>query len=344
MNGKENRKNLRDLFIEKGQKNGKLISVILPVYNEEASLPAVLEELFQYLGTNLSGYLFEITFVDDRSTDGSFNLIKSWSEKSPANVKISVCRLARNSGSHVAITAGLNISRGSFTIIMASDGQDPAEVIGKLISEWEAGHDVVLAARSVNLDKGIVGRYLSQMAWKIMVWSTRIPIPEKGCDLLGMDRRVLDAFNRMDERNTTFIFRIFSLGYRQKQIEYVKRARFGGKSSWNLWKKIAIMLDAITGYSSRPLKLITNFGLLIFVVLVLRWFYVVFKIYVLGQPADDLTIILNTIFTSLSVVILLLGVIGDYIWRILDETRKRPVYEISDTDGRIFDDAEISDV
>jgi|GEM_PF-550361 len=341
MNGNTTSADISNLLQAASRPKGKLISVVLPVYNEQEALPIVLKELFDYLATSLASYQFEITFIDDRSKDHSFEVIREWSKKSPDNVRVTVCRLARNSGSHVAIQAGINISRGDFTIVMASDGQDPASIIGELIGHWENGEDLVLAARQVNLDKGVVQRAFSRMAWKIMSWTTLIPIPKNGCDLLGMDRRVRDAFNRMDERNTTFIFRLFSLGFRQKEIEYVKRERAGGRTSWNFWKKIAIMMDAITGYSSRPLKLITNFGLFIFVLLVLRWIYVVVDIYILGNEADDLTIILNTIFTSLSVVILILGMIGDYIWRILDETRKRPVYEISDVEGAVFNPHEL---
>jgi dolichol-phosphate mannosyltransferase len=219
---------------------------------------------------------------------------------------------------------------------MASDGQDPPEVIGDLIREWENGNDLVLASRLDNLDHSYLENFFSKMAWKLMNWSTKINMPKNGCDLLGLDNKVLQSFNKMDERNTTFIFRILSLGYRQKEISYIKRARIAGKSKWTFLKKITIIVDAITGYSSRPLRLITKFGLLIFFILVLRWFYVIFNIIILHQSPTELTIILNTIFTSLGLQIFLLGVIGDYIWRILDETRKRPLYEISDINGQIF--------
>lgn len=318
------------------RKKGRLISVILPVFNEEDALPAVLDELFAYARTDLPDYTLEVMFIDDASRDQSSRVILERRALAPPNVRVSVCRLARNSGGHVAITAGLNLARGDFTILMASDGQDPPAVIGQLIAGWREGFNVVLAARSTNLDQTPFRRGFSWMAWKIMGWSTGLAVPEKGCDMLGIDRCALDAFNRMDERNTTFIFRIFSLGFRRKQIDYVKRARMGGRSSWNFRKKIHILLDAMTGYSSRPLKMITTMGMAIFVVLVFRWLHVVFKIYVLGHAAADLTIILNTIFTSLAVVVLLLGMIGDYLWRILDETRKRPLYEIEDFKGDLF--------
>jgi glycosyltransferase involved in cell wall biosynthesis len=330
-------KDIQQLFQQRKQGRGNLISVVLPVYNEQECLPEVVRELTSYFSEHQANYRFEITFVDDRSTDGSFGLLKELSKNTPSNVKLSVLRLAKNSGSHIATTAGLNISRGDFTVIMASDGQDPASVIGDLIRHWEEGHDMVLAAREKNLDHGFVDKLFSDLAWKVMIWSTKVPMPDKGCDVLGMDRKVLEAFNRMDERNTTFVFRIFSLGFSKKEITYVKRDRIAGKSKWNFFRKISIMLDAITGYSSRPLKLITNFGLGIFIVLMLRWVWVIIRTYVFGVPPTDLTIILNTIFTSLGLVILLLGLIGDYIWRILDETRKRPLYEFSEVEGEIFD-------
>jgi polyisoprenyl-phosphate glycosyltransferase len=329
--------NIKDLITSKQNTRSNLISIILPVYNEEKSLSFVVEELNTYLSLSHQKYNFEITFVDDRSTDNSFQLIKRLAQNSPSNVKISVVRLAKNSGSHIAITAGLNIARGEFIILMASDGQDPAEVIGSLIEEWENENDLILASRSDNLDQGWISKMLSKIAWKLMIWSTKIKMPEKGCDLLGMDKKVLNAFNRMNERNTTFIFRILSLGFTQKEIQYTKRARFAGKSNWTFIKKLSIMLDAITGYSSRPLRLINRIGLYIFIILVFRWFYVIFNIYILDIKPTELTIILNTIFSSLSIVIILLGVIGDYLWRVLDESRKRPLYEIQEADGQTFE-------
>ncbi len=333
------RTDISKLFEDKKKQRGNLVSVILPLYNEELSLPFVLDELYQYLST-LNNYRFEITFIDDCSKDNSYETVKKLSYQSPANVKVSVARLSKNSGSHIAITAGLNIARGNFTVIMASDGQDPAAIIGDLISEWEKGSELVLASRNDNLDHGFIAKWFSSMAWKLMNWSTNVKMPAKGCDLLGFDSKVLKAFNKMDERNTTFIFRILSLGFRQKEIEYVKRARVAGTSNWTFFKKLAIIADAISGFSSRPLKMITHFGLGIFTILILRWIVVVFKIYILKEDPSDLTIILNTIFTSLALQILLLGFIGDYIWRILDEARKRPQYEISEIDGHIFETTE----
>ena len=331
------KEDLAFLFDIKSKNKGNLISIILPLYNEAESLPFVLNELNVFLSQNLPQYNFEITFVDDCSKDDSYSIIKEYSKNEIVNIKYSVVQLSKNSGSHIAITAGLNISRGDFTIIMASDGQDPADVIYSLIKEWENGYDLVLASRNDTLDHGILSKLFSKIAWKLMNWSTNIKMPDAGCDLLGMDRIVLNSFNKMDERNTTFIFRILSLGFKQKEIQYIKRARVGGKSNWTFWMKLSIMVDAITGFSSRPLKLITNLGILLVVILFIRWFYVVFKIYFFHEKPSELTIILNTIFSALSVQVLLLGVIGDYIWRILDETRKRPIYDIRIIDGKIFE-------
>jgi glycosyltransferase involved in cell wall biosynthesis len=328
---------ISNIIQQKLKAKGNLISVVLPVFNEIENLQQVVEELYNYLINEQQLYNFEITFIDDRSTDGSFELLSKLANQYSGNVRISVVRLAKNSGSHIAITAGLNISRGDFTVIMASDGQDPPEVIGDLIVEWEKGNELVLASRLDNLDHSYAENFFSKMAWKLMNWSTKINMPKNGCDLLGLDNKVLRSFNKMDERNTTFIFRILSLGYRQKEITYIKRARIAGISKWTFLQKMAIMIDAITGYSSRPLRLITKFGLLIFLILIFRWVFVAFKIYILHEKPSELTIVVNTIFTSLGLQILLLGVIGDYIWRILDETRKRPLYEISDAEGKVFD-------
>jgi glycosyltransferase involved in cell wall biosynthesis len=328
-------KNLASFFELKNTPKGNLISIILPLYNEEGSIEIVLDELYKYLTG--SKYRFEITFIDDFSTDSSFKKVVEQSKKAPVNIKVSIARLAKNSGSHVAITAGLNIAQGNFIIIMASDGQDPASVVGQLITEWENGNELVLASRIDNLDHSFISNFFSNCAWRLMNWSTNLNMPKKGCDLLGLDKKVLDAFNKMDERNTTFIFRIFSLGYKQKEIEYVKRARVAGKSNWTFLKKLSIMADAISGFSSRPLKLIINFGVVVFLLLIARWMVVIFKIYFLNESPSELSVILNTVLTALAIQVLILGFIGDYIWRILDETRKRPLYEISEVDGQIFE-------
>lgn len=330
-------------LIQKGLvKRGKLISIVLPIYNEEDSLPKLIEEFFSYLPSFLPEYLFEITFIDDCSKDSSFEIVTTFAKASPKNIKLSIVQLSKNSGSHIAISAGINISRGDFVVIMASDGQDPVSIIKTLIDRWQSGNELILASREDNLGQGFFSKRISKTAWKLMNWSTNINMPEKGCDLLGMDRLVVDAFNRLDERNTTFIFQILSLGFKQTEVQYVKRARFGGKSKWTIFKKIAILLDAISGFSSRPLKLITNFGLLIFLILLFRWFYVVFDIYILGNEPTELTIILNSLFSALAIVVLLIGMVGDYIWRILDESRKRPIYEFRRIEGEVFDDSLIS--
>ena len=315
-----------------------LISIILPLYNEEDSIGFVLDELYEFIRNFNQKYKFEITFIDDCSEDKSVENILLKSDDSPFNAKVSIAKLSKNSGSHLAITAGLNISRGDLVIIMASDGQDPPDLIEKFIRLWENGEKLILASREKNLDQSFFSRKLSKWAWKIMNWSTKINMPASGCDVLAIDRKIVDSFNMMDERNTTFIFRLLSLGYSYVDFSYIKRERYAGESKWNFIKKVSILFDAITGFSNRPLRLITKFGLMIFVILVFRWLYIFFKVYIFGEPTTDLLIIVNTILTATSVVVLLLGMIGDYIWRILDETRKRPIYEIEKVEGEIFED------
>lgn len=326
------------LLIKEKKEKGKLISIILPVFNEEENIEFMINGLSHYLSQELPMYKFEVLFVDDCSTDNSFQLINQLSGKTHENVRFAAVRLAKNSGSHIAITAGLNLARGNFTMIMASDGQDPFQIVGELVAEWENGYDLVLAARQHNLGKDFIGNLFSLIAWRLMNWATKIKVPRKGCDLLGLDEKVLKAFNQIDERNTTFIYRILSLGFKQKEIEYVKLARHAGKTKWNTIKKFAIIIDAVKGYSSRPLKIITNIGYLAATVLILRWIFVMYKIYVLKKEPIELEIILNSLFTGLAVQVLILGFIGDYIWRILDETRKRPIYNICETIGHIFED------
>jgi len=326
---------LESLLEEYKKENGNLITIILPVFNEIECLPFVVPEIINYLNTQQQKYFWQLIFVDDCSTDNSYQYLSKIAETVYDKVKIITFKLSKNSGSHIAISAGLKFSNGDFTIIMASDGQDPVEVIGELISQWENKFDFVIAARKNNLDHNELNLWLSNTAWKLMNWFTKINMPQGGCDMLGIDKKVLFAFNKMDERNTTFIYRLLSLGFDQKVLYYSKKERIAGKSKWTLIKKIKIIIDVITSHSSRPLRLITKFSLIITFILLLRWLFVIINVFILGGKVTDLEVILNTIFTTTAFIMMTLSAIGDYIWRILDEARKRPQFEISKIAGNI---------
>lgn len=328
---------IKSLLEKHKQPKGNLVSILLPVFNEEEALPKVFEEFYDYLPKHLSEYRFEITFIDDCSSDSSYQVILEHAAKAPSNVRVNVCKLAKNSGSHVAITAALNICRGDFVVIMASDGQDPVALIKELLQEWHSGNEMILALREENQGQSKMRQKVSQLSWRLMNWATRIDMDYRGCDVLGLDKQVVEAFNRMNERNTTFIFRVLSLGFTRSQILYTKRGRAGGSSKWTFMKKVAVFVDAIAGFSDRPIRLISKLGIAFFFILLMRWVYVMIKYYILGEEPSDLNIILNTIFTTVAIQVLLIGVIGDYIWRILDESRKRPLYDFSKKDGDTFD-------
>jgi len=127
---------LEELLQDYSKKDGKIIAIVIPVFNEDKCLPLVVPDIINYLNENQAKYLWQLIFVDDCSTDSSYGYLKKCAEDISQNVKIVACRLAKNSGSHIAISAGLNYSNGDFTIVMASDGQDPPEMIGNLVSEW----------------------------------------------------------------------------------------------------------------------------------------------------------------------------------------------------------------
>ena len=314
----------------KGAQSNKCISVVIPVYNEDESVLFVLDDLVEVFERFEDLYRFEIVFVDDCSTDSSVEMIQSRVSMLPEDFTVRIVKLCRNSGSHIAISAGLSVAKGDLIVIMASDGQDPAAVINEFVLEWLNGNVLILASRSDNLGQGFLSKLVSRIAWRIMNWCTNLEMPANGCDMLAMDKRVAKSYNSLKERNTTFVFKLLALGFKFKECTYVKRNRFGGKSKWNFYSKLSIMIDAITGFTNRPLRLIAKCGILVFVVMVLRWLIIVYKVYVLGQIPSELSIVLNTVLVVFSIIVLLLAFIGDYVWRILDETRQRPEFEIEE--------------
>jgi len=299
------------------------ISIITPAFNEEKNLPIFynkIKDIFKKIKFD-----YEWIIIDDHSTDSSFDVIKKLSKKDKRVIGL---RLSKNLGSHKAITAGINVSKGKCAIIMASDLQHPPESIPILLDRWESGYQVIWAVRNKRKDDSIMRKLTTRIFYSTLIHLVGLKnISPTGSDFLLIDRKVIQALKLFNESN----FNIFSLlswmGFKQINVEYIKKNRIYGQSGWTLNKDIKLFLDSIISFSYFPIRLMTYAGMGI------AFFGFVYALYVLkdalaGKPIEG--------WSSLMIVILILGgfqlimsgVLGEYLWRTLDESKKRPLYMI----------------
>lgn len=302
----------------------KSVSVIIPIYNEEENLLLLRERLLNVF-EKIDGRRFKILFVDDHSTDKTPELLRSFAKE---DSRISWIRLSRNSGSHSACAAGLDHANSDITIIMAADLQDPPELILDLLKKYDEGYQLVWAVRHSRKGESYFTLITSRIFYWLMNRFTELQLPPKGTDVLLADQCVVNSFRQVSERNLS-LFAIFSwLGFRQASISYEKKARNAGKSKWGIKRKVILAIDSLIGFSYGPLRLMSYTGFAASG-LGLAWAIYILIMRLLGKMhAIGYASIMITILILGGLQMIMLGILGEYLWRTLDETRKRPRYFI----------------
>lgn len=302
-----------------------LLSIIIPVYNEEESLPYLTDRL-DTLITSLDIDV-EIWLVDDHSSDNSLNLLKDICQR---DARYNYIRLASNSGSHIAILAGLNQANGDCATMIAADLQDPPELIPELLVQWRAGNKVVWGVRAAR--EGLSKRdiFVSNFFYRLLNQFSDVKLPPTGADYSLLDRSVIDALLQSVGSNPSIGLEISRLGFQQIEIPYVKEERRYGQSKWNLRKKLNAFADAFVTTSYMPLRLMSYMG--IFFSLVGFIYAVVIIILRLSNVVgiDGWAGLMVVVLVFGGIQMIMLGVIGEYLWRTLEQARNRPLYFIED--------------
>ncbi|MEP6987513.1 MAG: glycosyltransferase family 2 protein [Chloroflexota bacterium] len=304
-------------------------SIVAPIYNEEGNIQKLYERVSQVMDS--TGESWELVTVNDGSRDKSFEMLQDLSLKDP---RIKVINFARNFGHQLAVTAGLHNTSGDAVVVIDADLQDPPELILDMIERWKAGYQVVYAVRQERKGESWFKLFTAKMFYRIIYRITDVDIPLDTGDFRLMDRKVVDALNSMPEHNR-FIRGLTSwIGFKQTGITYVREAREWGETKYPLKKMVRFAMDAVTGFSYFPLQVMV---------------YVAFILGVLGVFAIPIIAILRLIlgFQFLGgqvtniIVMLLVGsfqlfflfILGQYVARIYDETRGRPLYIVADKVG-----------
>jgi len=298
------------------------ISVVIPVFNEEDNLPLLYKRLTDVLG-NFEP-LYELIFVDDGSRDSGVQILEQLSEVDP---KVIVVQLARNFGHQIAISAGLDFARGDGVIIMDADLQDPPEILPEFIEKWREGHDIVYAIRT-NRKEGWLKRHAYTFFYRILQRIANIQIPLDAGDFCIMDRKAVIILTNMPERNR-FMRGIRSwIGLDQVGLAYDRDSRYAGQPKFTLSRLIYLALDGLVSFSFLPLRAISIIGFVIsFISIILAISYTIQKLTSgLNPPGFATTIV--AIFFLAGVQLITLGVIGEYVGRIFEEVKHRPLYVV----------------
>ena len=308
----------------------KKITIIVPAYNEEESLPYLYDRL-NALMQRMNQYEFEVLFINDGSKDNTLELIKGYREEDKRYCYVD---FSRNFGKEIAMMAGLDYAKGDAVIFIDADLQDPPELIPELIKYWEDGYDDVYARRRSRDGETFLKKFTSKMYYKILQKMTRIEIQKDTGDFRLLDRRCVNALKKLREsqRNTKSMFSW--IGYKKKEVLYDRDARVAGKTKWNYMKLIDLAIDGITSFTTSPLRLSVWFAIPTFMLLFLYFGYVMAKCIVKHIPMQAFQAIIILVLFYSGVQILLFGIVGEYLGRIFNETKNRPLYLVNEYNGQ----------
>ena len=308
-----------------------VFSIVAPVYNEEETLPALYERVVSVMeGLEAP---FEVVLINDGSTDGSRRVMRALHERDP---RVRVVDFSRNFGHQIAISAGLDYARGDAVIIMDSDLQDPPEVIPQLIARWKAGAEVVYAQRARRTGETRFKLLTAAAFYRLIARITSVQIPRDTGDFRLLDRRVVETLVTMREHHRFMRGLSAWVGFRQEAVSYDRHERFAGATKYPLRKMIRFALDAITAFSYAPLQLATSFGFLL-AALSLVGIVVAIIVRVFGGAIQGQGTTLIVVLFLGGIQLIFLGIIGEYLGRIYDEVRARPLYivrEVLDEDDQ----------
>lgn len=307
----------------------KKISIIIPAYNEEESLP-MLRDRIEKLMDSMKNYEFEILFVNDGSKDRTIEIIKKMREE---DTRFNYVDFSRNFGKEIAMIAGLDYATGDCVIFMDADLQDPPELIPELVKYWEQGYDDVYAKRRSRKGETWLKKFTSKMYYKVLQKTTRIEIQKDTGDFRLLNRRCVNALKKLreSERNTKSMFSW--IGYKKKEVLYDRDPRIAGTTKWNYIKLIDLAIDGITSFTTSPLRLSTYIAIPTFLVLFVYFIYVIVKCFVIKQAIQAFQAIILLILFFSGVQILLFGIVGEYLGRIFNETKNRPLYLVNEYNG-----------
>ena len=298
------------------------ISIVIPVYNEGKAVHRALELILEELSKHKETY--EIIFVDDGSEDDSFNHLEQIAH---SNEKVRAIKLSSNCGSHMAIRAGLSFAKGNCACFIACDMQEPPHLIYTMKSELSEKYNIVWAVRNSRKDS-----FSTILFAKLFYWLARKivtnNIPPSGASMFMVSHKVLKALNKYEERNLTLEGLFATMGFKSTYIYYDRKERISGKSKWTISKKFKLFIDFFVAYSNTPIRFVSVMGISFSVIGFMWTFYIIIREILYNDLSSGWPALISVLLIGFGITNISLGIIAEYLWRTLDEARKRPKYII----------------
>ena len=304
----------------------KKISIIIPAYNEEESLPLLYDRLNKVI-SNLENYEFEVLFINDGSKDNTLKIIKELREK---DARVSYVDFSRNFGKEVAMIAGLDYAKGDCVIFIDADLQDPPELIPKLIKYWEEGYDDVYARRKSRKGETFLKKFTSKMYYKVLQSLTRVEIQKDTGDFRLLDRRCVNALKQLRETQRCSKSMFSWIGYNKKEVLFDRDPRIAGTTKWNYKKLMDLAIDGITSFTTSPLRISTYLSIPTFLALIVYFIYVIIKCITQSVAIQAFQAIILLVLFFAGIQIMLFGIMGEYLGRIFIEVKNRPLYFVDE--------------
>ena len=300
------------------------VSVLIPAYNEELSLPELYSKLKEMMDS-YAEYEWEILFVNDGSHDKTLEVIKF--------LRINFVDLSRNFGKEVAMLAGFDYATGDCLVIMDADLQHPPHLIPEMLKYWEEGYDDVYAKRITRGKESLMRKYLSLLFYKLLQKTTRVEILPNVGDFRLLDRCCINALKQLRESQRYTKGMYCWIGFRKKEIKFEQEDRVAGTSSFNFFSLLGLAVEGVTSFTVAPLRISTFAGIIVSLVAFIYMCFIMFKTLIWGEVVQGFPTLMVVILFLGGIQLLSLGVIGEYIGRIFNETKNRPTYIAREYNG-----------
>ncbi|MBQ9361892.1 MAG: glycosyltransferase family 2 protein [Bacteroidaceae bacterium] len=305
----------------------KKITVMIPCHNEQDCLPHIYQALCEVAEQN-SHYQWELLFVNDGSTDRTRNCILDLAATDP---RVRYITLSRNFGKENAMLAGFDYATGDALVIIDADLQDPPQLIGQMLHWWGEGYDDVYARRTTREGQGWFRRKLTMTFYALLQRTTRMDVLENVGDFRLLDRKCVEALRRLRE-NERYTKGMYAwIGFKKKELTYEHGVRTGGRSSWSFFSLMSLAVNGLTSFTVVPLRFSTIIGMFVSFFALIRMIWVFVKALIWGDPVAGYPSLMVVILFLGGVQLLSLGIIGEYLGRVFNETKNRPVYIVSET-------------
>ncbi|KLU65265.1 hypothetical protein DEAC_c28170 [Desulfosporosinus acididurans] len=300
-------------------------SVVIPVYNEEVVLAQTYQRLKKVMSS--TGESYELIFVNDGSSDHSAALIKEYCD---CDLSVKLISFSRNFGHQIAITAGMDYAKGAAIVVIDADLQDPPEFILEMIAKWKEGYEVVYAKRRHRSGETFFKKQTAHLFYRLLRASTEIDIPVDTGDFRLIDRKVCDVLKQMPEKNRYVRGLVSWVGFRQTAVEYDRDPRLAGESKYPLKKMIKLCLDGLTSFSLKPIKLASYSGGA-FIIIGLAYLVFLALAKLSGGLVSGWNLVLSNVWLLTGLILTMMGIMGEYVGRIYDEARNRPLYIVGES-------------